>query len=321
MKISVIIPVYNVEQYLPDCVNSVLSQDYTNLEIILVDDGSPDNSGAICDEFAARDPRIKVIHKANGGLSDARNAGVLTATGEYVLFLDGDDLWDDRHAVTVLAERIAQTGADVLNFSYIKWFEDTGVKDPYFQDIPAMPPLDSVSEQLKYLTNNGLYIASACNKLIRRSLLVDLPFECGVYSEDIQWCAKLMLKAGSMDFICANFYLYRQRSDSIRHTINDKKCTDLTNNVLACVKLADKAPADRKDALLQYTAFQLGTFFMVQAQAENPQPACIERLRDCCCVLKHHGGNRKVQILNLGCKLISFPLMCKVIRFIYHKGK
>ena len=318
MKISVIIPVYNVERYLCQCVDSVLAQDYTDLEIILVDDGSQDRCGAICDRYAEKDGRIHVIHKANGGLSDARNAGVSAATGEYVLFLDGDDLWGDSHAVTVLANRIAQTHPDVLHFSYMKWFADTGRKEPYFQNVPDMPEGITLPEQLKYLTDRGLYIASACNKLIRRSLLAELPFERGVYSEDICWCAQLMLRAGSMDFICANFYLYRQRSDSIRHTINDKKCKDLTNHILACMELADQAREEVKDSLLRYIAFQLGTFFAVQAQAENPQPECIKQLEKVRWVLGYHGGNRKVQILNLGCKMISFPLVCKVIRLFYH---
>ena len=89
--ISVIVPIYDVESYLPKCVESVLRQTYTNLEIILVDDGSPDNSGKICDDFAARDPRVRVIHKENGGLSSARNAGLDAAHGEYITFLDSDD--------------------------------------------------------------------------------------------------------------------------------------------------------------------------------------------------------------------------------------
>ena len=89
--ISIIVPIYNVEQYLRECVDSILAQSYQNLEIILVDDGSPDRCGAICDEYAAADPRIKVIHKVNGGLSDARNAGLEVATGDYIGFVDSDD--------------------------------------------------------------------------------------------------------------------------------------------------------------------------------------------------------------------------------------
>lgn len=319
LKISVIIPVYNIESYVEACVQSVCAQDYTNMEIILVDDGSTDRSGAICDQLVTTDNRIHVIHKINGGLSDARNAGIAAAIGDYVLFLDGDDVWGSSHAVSTLAERIACTKADVLNFSYVKWFEDTDKKKPYFQDVPAMPTLGTVAEQLDYLTKNGLYIASACNKLIRRTLLLDLPFECGTFSEDIAWCAKLMLCADSMDFICENFYLYRQRSSSIRHTINDKKCMDLTRNILSCINLCNEASAERQEALSRYTAFQFGTFFAVQAQAENPQPECVRFLKEHHSILRYHCARRKLQILNIGCRMLPFSWLCKLIRFVYHK--
>ena len=100
--ISVIVPIYKVEKYLRKCVESILSQTHTNLEIILVDDGSPDNCGAICDEYAKQDARIKVIHKPNGGLSDARNAGLDIMTGEYVAFVDSDDWIGPRMYETLL---------------------------------------------------------------------------------------------------------------------------------------------------------------------------------------------------------------------------
>ena len=92
-KISIIVPVYKIEDYLDRCVQSLISQTYKNLEIILVDDGSPDNSGKIADEYAQKDQRIQVIHKKNGGLSDARNAGMDVATGDYICFIDSDDWW------------------------------------------------------------------------------------------------------------------------------------------------------------------------------------------------------------------------------------
>ena len=95
MKISFIIPIYKVEQYLEQCVNSVLNQTYKDIEVILVDDGSPDNCPKMCDEFATIDNRIKVVHKPNGGLSDARNAGLKVAIGDYVIFMDSDDFWTD----------------------------------------------------------------------------------------------------------------------------------------------------------------------------------------------------------------------------------
>ena len=139
MKISVVIPVYSVAKYLPECVNSVLNQSYEHIEIILVDDGSADESPAICEHYATSYPNVKVIHKENGGLSDARNQGIKSATGEYIAFLDGDDFWDDQEALVQLVERLNITGADVLNFCFKKYFEDTQEKIPYFSNVSAMP--------------------------------------------------------------------------------------------------------------------------------------------------------------------------------------
>ena len=109
--ISVIVPVYNVEPYLRKCVDSILAQSYSNLEVILVDDGSPDGCGAICDEYAAKDARVRVIHKPNGGISDARNAGLDIMTGDYVTFVDSDDWIDEQHLSSLYA--LVKGGADI----------------------------------------------------------------------------------------------------------------------------------------------------------------------------------------------------------------
>ena len=124
--ISVIVPVYNVEKYLDKCIQSIVDQTYTNLEIILVDDGSPDNSGAICDEWAEKDNRIKVIHKANGGLSDARNAGLDIATGEYIAFVDSDD-YIELDFYDKLYNVIKATNCDISICNLRKVYENNNV--------------------------------------------------------------------------------------------------------------------------------------------------------------------------------------------------
>ena len=319
MKISIIIPVYNIGTFLPLCITSALSQENVEIEVLLIDDGSLDSSGNICDQYANIDNRIRVIHKENGGLSDARNVGVSAATGDFVMFLDGDDLWSDPQALERLVERQKQTDADVVNYSYVRWFEDTGEKLPYIQNVAPMPPYRTKEEQVKYLTANGLYIASACNKLIRRSVLDGLKFRKGVYSEDIEWCAELLLRAKSMDFVCENFYMYRQHSASIRHTINQQKCDDLADNILRCFHLIENANAETIDALMHYTAFQFGTFFMVQAQAEQAPWSAIEKLKGYSWILKYHGSNKKLALLRWGCKLLGYKNLCRVIRCFFGK--
>lgn len=318
--VSVIIPAYQAENYLEACVNSVLTQSCSNIEVILTDDGSTDKTPGLCDRFQAKDARIHVIHQENGGLSAARNAALSIASGDYVLFLDADDFWDDSEAVSRLVGRIQKTNADVLNFSYKKFYEDTNEKIPYFQEIPSMPEtLSGRKEQIDYMTENGLYIASACNKLVRREILTNpaMSFEKGIFSEDIVWCLKLLLEAKTMDFVCENFYCYRQRKGSISHTIDDKKCQDLCDNILKCADFLEKADEDVKPSAERYTAYQLGTFIKNQALAERKQKECIQKLKGLKGLLRNYGNSRKLKILDLCCRLIGFQGTCSLARLAY----
>lgn len=123
--ISIIVPVYNVESFISECINSVLIQSYKNFELILVNDGSTDNSPAICEQYASKDKRIKVIHKANGGLSDARNWGLKSSSGEYVVFLDSDDYWNDGNALFSLYSLLNKySNVDVVFFRRFTFEED-----------------------------------------------------------------------------------------------------------------------------------------------------------------------------------------------------
>ena len=121
MKISIIIPVYKAEKYLGQCINSVVEQTYPKWEIILVDDGSPDNCPSICDDWAQKDDRIYVIHKENGGASSARNKGIKEAQGEYIMFLDSDDYWADRECLGELVEMLQKDRPDFITFRYKKY--------------------------------------------------------------------------------------------------------------------------------------------------------------------------------------------------------
>ena len=143
MKISVIIPVYNTEKYLKECVESVLAQTYHNLEILLINDGATDSSPQICESYAKQDARIKLIHKENGGLSDTRNMGIKQCSGDYVLFLDSDDYWDDPKMVEKLADQMQQYPVDILNFRYKKYMEDTK------QFVPCLKSVEDIKQQEK----------------------------------------------------------------------------------------------------------------------------------------------------------------------------
>ncbi len=176
--ISVILPIYKVEEYLDRCVNSLLSQSYSNLEIILVDDGSPDRCPHLCDEWAKKDGRIHVVHKKNGGLSDARNAGYAVATGDLISFIDSDD-WVEPDFFRVLHEALTENDCDISTCEYRKAYEGQALAPTtgnygfrIFNQTEAMSALiDNKVQQVVW------------NKLYRRSVIGDILFDKGKYHE------------------------------------------------------------------------------------------------------------------------------------------
>lgn len=223
MLFSLIIPVYKVEKYLRQCVDSVLTQSFTDFEIILVDDGSPDSSPDICDEYAARDSRIKVIHKQNGGLSDARNFGLDNATGEYVIFLDSDDWWSDECALEKISKRINDTNPTILIFGMKKYY----TLDNRFGDtrIPVVADNTLNGDYLIPIMQSNAYVACAWDKVVKREFIEKerLRFVKGQLSEDIEWCCKLLLRRPSIEILQEAIYVYRQQvSTSITVNIGTK---------------------------------------------------------------------------------------------------
>lgn len=209
--ISVIIPVYKVEAYLTACVESVLAQTYEQLEIILVDDGSPDNCPKICDEFAARDSRIRVIHKENGGLSSARNAGIDAARGEYLAFLDSDDLW-----TPVFLERLCraaqETGADfaVCLFRRFRGDPPKELPEPVAAEVLTRR---EAFECLFGVRNENMVVAP--NKLYRRCLFAGIRYPAGKLHEDEAVIHEIIGAAERIAWLEEEHYLYRESPNSI----------------------------------------------------------------------------------------------------------
>lgn len=207
--ISVIIPIYKVEAYLDECIASVIAQTYSNLEIILVDDGSPDNCPQICDEWAAKDIRIRVIHKENGGLSDARNAGIDRSTGDYIAFVDSDDWIKPRMYESMLAA-LKRENADICACNILSCF-------PEHQTAWGCREYTTGSSEeiLSQLYRNTAYPVSAWNKLYRRELWNDLRFPKGKICEDAFTTYLLVDKASKIVQIPEALYCYRIRENSI----------------------------------------------------------------------------------------------------------
>lgn len=210
--VTVIIPVFNVEKYLYKCVESVINQTYKKLEIILVDDGSTDNCPSICDYFKEIDNRIKVIHKSNGGLSDARNVGLDNASGDYFLFVDSDD-FIEKETVELTLKKIIETKADMclFNFRYIN--------ESYDEIIKESPIIDELlsKRQLfeKYRGPLGYYYVVAWNKLYSKKAIGNIRFPINKYHEDEFTCHLFANNCDKIVSIANILYNYLQRSNSI----------------------------------------------------------------------------------------------------------
>lgn len=209
--ISVIVPIYNVEKYLDKCVDSIINQTYENLEIILVDDGSPDNCPKMCDDYAKKDSRIKVVHKENGGLSDARNAGMQVATGEYVSFIDSDD-YISLDFYETLMQTMLENSSDIVECSVVKFYED-GHFDEYSDDL-KVANYETV-DALGGLIDENPFRQHVWNKLYKSSVALDIPYAVGKLNEDEFWTYQVFGKAKKVTKINKTMYYYFQRSGSI----------------------------------------------------------------------------------------------------------
>lgn len=205
--ISVVVPVYNVEHYLKKCVDSICHQTYRNLEIILVDDGSTDCSGSLCDEFATSDSRIRVIHKSNGGLSDARNAGMGLASGEWWMFVDSDD-YIAPDTVETLLRAAVENHCEIAVCNMMRIYED-GAQEPFY--CPVTEPTIWAGEQ-RFET---LRQPSVCNKLFRADLFKELRFPKGKFYEDTFVYHVLAYRASRIAMTGLSGYYYLSRRESI----------------------------------------------------------------------------------------------------------
>ena len=207
--LSVIVPIYKVEEYLQKCVDSIINQTYTNLEIILVDDGSPDNCGKICDEYAAKDERIVVIHKANGGLSDARNAGIEIAKGEYLGFVDSDDyIAPDMYEV--LMEDMLKTGVDMAICAVRRVYKESVFDDK--RKGALVHAVLSAHDAMQFCMENSV---TAWNKVYKRFLFSDIRYPIGKTAEDAFVIADILENVKSVSVNPRQLYYYVCRPDSI----------------------------------------------------------------------------------------------------------
>lgn len=245
MKFSVIVPIYNVEDYLRECVDSVLAQDFRDYEIILVDDGSPDNCGKICDEYAEKYPRIKTIHKENGGLSDARNFGIKEAKGEYLIFLDSDDYWEGTNVLSDLSDILEKDNYPDLILHGYTINNDKNIKCPIKLEIQENKGFEN---DFEYLVSNHIYVSNAWTKIIKKDILINnnLFFEKGILHEDMPYSFDLSLLIKTYSVYNSHFYQYRLRGSSITGTISKNNIRDLSRSILNKLNILESGDSTEK---------------------------------------------------------------------------
>lgn len=253
--ISVIVAVYNTEEYLDQCIESIVMQTYRKLEIWLVDDGSPDRCPAICDAWAERDPRIRVIHKANGGSASALNAALDRATGDYFAFVDCDD-WIERNTYELLMNNLRKENADLSICSEFHVYGDSTRRPETKENVYLV--MDS-AQAFQRINSIGYFGVGIWDKLYARHLFDQLRFPLGSLSEDYMVTYTILDRARTIVYDSTPKYYYRQRTGSLTHSKEiDLYSVESSEKMLALVR--EKYPSAKKYAIAGYLFARLGVY-------------------------------------------------------------
>ena len=295
-KISIIIPVYNVQNYLAECIESVLRQTYKNLEIILVDDGSPDGSGSICDRYAAQDRRIHVIHKENAGASSARNAGIDCATGDYISFVDSDD-WLSEDAYEVLYRGLKKYGADCSVAQCVKAFDRNGTIT--LKKDPASPVRCVASEDaVKGVLLNG---SAVWNRLFKRQVFNGIRFPVGRINEDEVVAVHIYAVCRKIVFLDQYTYYYRRRPNSVTTSGFTLRTVDLYYNSIDNLAFIRKElPELEPCAEFKYINYMLYCYIHLRKLRKDPDARSVRA--------RIHQDIRKNRSAALANRYVSLPL-------------
>ncbi len=293
-KISVIVPVYKVEPYLRKCLDSIINQTYRNLQIILVDDGSPDNCGAICDEYASKDSRIEVIHQENGGVSAARNAGLKLAAGDYIGWVDSDD-WIEPDMYAYMLENMQKYEADIAVCSRLECFKERKL----FKGWRQMEVLDK-KQALEKLLENGQMQNYLWDKLWRRELFAGITFPDGRTFEDIAVMHRIFAKAQRVVCLPEAKYFYLQHNASI---VGNVCLKNRFNHYLAAkeryVEMVAEWPQFEALLLAQCAVSAVGIWSGYLDNPKEERMKYLERLAEISAFCREH-YQEAIQYANMG---------------------
>lgn len=319
-EFSIIVPVYNAEKYLDECVHSVLRQSYGDFELLLVDDGSLDSSPAMCDRFSSSDSRIKAIHTENGGASKARNTGLDYASGAYIIFLDSDDYWDNKDALRILSNSISENQCDILMFGCTDWNTVTGEKKITRCDYDLhLLAENDIEKSLHYLFSNKLLPGGPTVFTVKAALIrqMNLRFKEGIQAEDYDWVLSLFCGCSSVSAVNEPFYIYRKGQGS---TVSSGASMKLINGTVYTIekweKLADKYSDVIRADVLNYLAFIYSTgIIIIGRMCKADKKSAIEKMKPFKHILSF-GYWKKVRLIKYFLKLFGFSTTCAVVNFV-----
>lgn len=311
-------PAYNVEEYVDKAIKSVLCQTYPYFELIIIDDGSTDNSFQICKIYKESDDRIILVHQENHGLSSARNLGLKIASGEYILFIDSDDLWFDQNVLDNIDKNILENRSELVVFSFAKAYLDKKLIYCNVSDWDCQLNRDPDS-LIEFMIRVNIYKACAWNKCIKKEIVdtYRMMFPEGYVNEDIVWCGDLLRYCQKISYINDICYVYRQgRKGSITSSKNEKNISDRVK--LIC-KGVEKIPEEekRRDAVLSYYAYEycvsLGLMYFIKNRKTKKQIQTLKKLLA-------NNMNKKVRIVHDISNILGFN-MVRLLLCIFVKVK
>ena len=319
MDFSIVIPVYNVESYLKECIESILSQTYKNYEIILVDDGSTDNSPKICDDYEEKYQNILVIHNKNGGASSARNAGTKKAVGEYIIYMDSDDFILDKEFLKKLAKKI-KNKTDIIFYKYQKYFNKTKKLEECKFSYSLAIKEKSYVDKITVLVKENAFFGMPWNRVTRKEILLKnkIEFEEGLVGEDMDWNYNVILNSSSIDFIDEPMIAYRQREGSVTSNYKLKNLLDFIYILEKWSEYIKKEVKDEslKNAFYGSLAKYYSNLLIVYSRVlDLEKEKCINRIKRLSWLLDYSMSHRP-QIISKIYKIIGFNFTIKILKII-----
>lgn len=298
MFFSIVIPAFNVERYLGDCLDSILNQTYTSFEVVLVDDGSSDNTPAICDLYAQKDSRIKVIHTKNGGQSAARNIGTNAAGGDYIFYIDSDDFLYDNKALEKI--HAAADNKDIVFFKHKKYEDETGNFKECTYSFADVTSNLSYTASLKTMIKNDAFYGMPWNKCIKREVIKknNISFLEGISGEDMDWIYYVILSSKSLSVIDEPFMAYRQRKNSVTSSVKLKNLKDYVFILEKWKAAADRCETNEKEIVLSSLAKYFSNLLIMYTRVKDKNKHKYDkRIKALSCLLSF-GVSKRPRLIN-----------------------